>query len=112
MSMGNGPGLSNRPIGQRGGAETTVHVGSNLPSHNHLINTTETTPNTHDPNGAIFATFGAPNSIYTNGGPTINHQMANNAMANSGANQPVNNMQPFQVALYCVAMQGLYPSRN
>ena len=112
MSMGHGPGLTNRTIGQKGGAETTTHSTANLPNHNHRINTTETAPNTHDPNGAIFATFGAPNSIYTNNNPTINHQMASNAITNSGGGQPVNNMQPYQVVLYCVAMQGIFPSRN
>ena len=112
MSMGHGPGLSNRPIGQKSGAELTTHVTANLPNHNHLLNTTETTANTPDPNGALFAKFTTGNNSYTNNNPPVNHQMASNTVTHAGANLSVNNMQPFQVVLYCVALEGLFPSRN
>ena len=112
MSMGTGPGLTPRQEGQKGGSETNTLIVNNMPNHNHLLNTTETTPNTHDPNGAIFGTFPGSNNIYTNNNPAINHQMAINAVTKTGGGQPVNNMQPFQVINFCVALEGVYPSRN
>ena len=30
----------------------------------------------------------------------------------AGGNQLVNNMQPFQVVNYCIAVNGVYPSRS
>ena len=113
MSRGHGTGLSERRLGARGGAENNTLNTSNLPSHNHKINTTETLPNTNDPNGSVFATFDINgDDIYTNGNPPDQHQMAANAMTNTGANQQVNNMAPYQVIRYCVATGGVYPSRN
>ena len=112
MSKGTGPGLTPRTEGQKSGSETNTLIAAQMPQHNHRINTTETSLNTHDPNGSIFATFDDPNNIYMNNSPTINHQMATNAVTNSGGGQPVNNMQPFLVINYCVALEGVYPSRN
>ena len=64
-------------------------------------------------NGSVFATFDINgDDIYTNGNPPDQHQMAANAMTNTGANQQVNNMAPYQVIRYCVATGGVYPSRN
>ena len=66
MGQGSGLGLTPRRQGQKFGSESVIMTTQNMPTHNHLINTTEATPNTHDPNGSIFATFAAPNNIYTN----------------------------------------------
>lgn len=38
ISFGQGPGLTNRPIGQRSGTETTTMTIANLPAHQHTIN--------------------------------------------------------------------------
>jgi microcystin-dependent protein len=38
ISFGQGPGLSNRPIGQKSGTETVILNIANLPPHNHPIN--------------------------------------------------------------------------
>ena len=42
----------------------------------------------------------------------INHQLANNAVTNTGGNQPVNNLPPYLVVLYCVAIEGSFPPRD
>lgn len=107
MHTGTGPGLSNRPQGEKGGSET-ISV-SQMPSHNHRINTTEETPDTHDPNNAIFATFpGNANAYSTNG--AIVHQMRSDVVSNTGGTSQ--KLSPFLVLRYCVSLEGIYPSRN
>ncbi len=61
---GNGPGLSDRRLGQRGGAETVALNQLNLPSHTHAATATVTPPalgvegDTASPAGAIPAKSG------------------------------------------------------
>ena len=33
-------------------------------------------------------------------------------IGNTGGSQPHNNMQPYLVLNYCIALQGIFPSRN
>jgi microcystin-dependent protein len=38
--------------------------------------------------------------------------MLNTAVSAAGGNQPHNNIQPLNVVNYCIALVGLFPSRN
>ena len=38
--------------------------------------------------------------------------MTPNTIANAGGNQPHNNLQPYLVLNWCIALQGSFPSRN
>jgi microcystin-dependent protein len=38
--------------------------------------------------------------------------MAASTIAPTGGSQPVNNMQPYLVLNWCIAYQGIYPSRD
>ncbi|MFZ1744202.1 MAG: hypothetical protein WAT93_15240, partial [Pontixanthobacter sp.] len=60
-------------------------------------------------------------SVSTNGdkvfGPdTTAAEVSMNSKAimqtNQGAGQPQNNMQPYNAVMYCVALEGVFPSRN
>lgn len=115
-----GPGLSPRPLGQRGGSEINVLNVTQLPSHSHLaaakVNARFTPPtgggNLSNPNQATFSGDGS--QIYSNE-PT-NVQMASNSVevtvGNTGNNQPINNMQPYQAINYIIALVGTFPSRS
>ncbi len=113
VGMGNGPGLSPRLIGQKGGAETTTQTVANMPSHNHLIQGTNQIGNLTGPGTDYLAKTegldGQPR-LYHDGPP--NQQMGPDAITHAGGGQPMNNMQPFLVLNYEVALQGIYPSRN
>ncbi|MCW5517437.1 phage tail protein [Muriicola sp. Z0-33] len=104
MSFGTGGGLTPKSIGQRGGSETNVLGIFNLPAHNHAIGA-KALGDTDDPTGNVVAgdgtnAFGTSSDI--NADPT----------ANTGGGQAVNNMQPYVVINYCIALTGLFPSRN
>lgn len=109
IHLGQGPGLSNRVQGSRGGSETNTLTVGQLPSHSHALNATSENGTTPDPSGNLLANDGN-DRIYASGTP--NTQMASSAVGNAGSGQAVNNMQPFVTMRYCVALQGIYPSRN
>lgn len=109
MHTGTGPGLTNRPIGAKGGSETTTMNVNNMPSHSHSLNVRSSDGTVPEPVGNLIADAGRED-IYGTG--AVEGSMDANAIGASGAGQPINNMQPYQVMRYCVVMQGIYPSRN
>ena len=106
MHTGTGPGLSPRPMGQRSGTQTNNISIAQLPAHGHAINAKEEA-NAADPSGAFIAGSGL-NEFGTVGGVP----MAATSVGNTGSGTPVNNLQPFTVVRFIIALQGTFPSRN
>ena len=46
------------------------------------------------------------------GSPTSMTPMAGSALAPYGGSQPHNNMHPYLVVNFCIAMQGIFPARG
>ncbi|WP_066807215.1 phage tail protein [Sphingomonas asaccharolytica] len=116
IHWGQGSGLSNVVLGQVAGEENHTLISTEMPSHTHTFAAT-TLPATKKPVNAgifaddvdaqavdYFATFNAPNSSYVPLNPL--------SMPNQGGGQPHNNMQPYLVLNICIALQGIFPSRN
>lgn len=118
MHLGQGPGLSNRTLGEKGGVESTTLIALQMPSHTHLatavISGLSGVAASGSPAGALFgAALGA--SYYgAAGGTTV--AMANDmlsvTLANAGGNQPVGIVNPNAAINYCIVTQGVYPSRD
>ncbi len=106
MHLGSGPGLTSRSQGEKGGTESTTLSITNLPPHGHAINALEE-GNTDNPGGAFIAGDGT-NAF----GTSSNVTLAANAVSNTGGGLAFNNMQPYNVIRYIIALQGVYPSRN
>lgn len=115
MGIGSGPGLTPRSIGQKGGAETVTQVASQVGTHTHvggLQTGHDATANQTAPKGNSFGNTSL--NVYTDQAPNKDFMHVDTVTIqnnNSGA-QPMNIMQPFTVLRYCVATDGLYPSRN
>ncbi len=116
IHTGQGPGLTNRILGSRGGSETNTLTTLQMPSHNHtaLININNTAPaDSGNPTGNVFAR--SSNLIYEDtNAPSLGQTMnaATVSVGNTGGGQAVNNMQPYLVVNYCIALTGVFPSRN
>jgi microcystin-dependent protein len=116
IHAGNGPGLTTRSLGQRSGAQSNVLNSHQLPSHTHVAtpHCVVTAGNANTASGNLWANdAGNQSATYSNtAGPVT--PMATDAIsvAPAGAGQPVNNMQPYQVINYIIALQGIFPSRN
>lgn len=123
---GNGPGLSDRRLGAKGGTETNTLNVTQIPSHSHSasgkIKANNLTANSSNPeNNYPAAAFGRDTTSgtqvqvnsYTN---SHNAFMANDSVevsvGNTGGNQSVNNMQPWLAVNFIICLQGIFPSRS
>ncbi len=111
MHVGQGPGLRPYRQGDRGGQEQVTLTQSQMPAHNHQINTTDKTRNAPDPKGALLVKLPKKNDIYSTKGP-VSGQMRDDTVSAAGGSQPVNTMPPFLVVRFCVAVTGIFPSRS
>jgi microcystin-dependent protein len=104
IHSGQGPGLPEYRLGQRGGQENFILTTAQLPRHYHNIQTAAE-GNTDDPVNNYVAGAGL-NSFSTVSNTT------SKATADVGEYQPVNNMQPYLAINYIICLQGVFPSRN
>ena len=106
------------PVGVTGGTSTVILNGLQLPTHNHLIQAIATngTGRYVAPAGHVFATnttpANNPTKIFVTAGSGETPLAIGTNLVNEGSNQAHNNMQPYLVISYLIAMQGTYPSRN
>ena len=122
IGPGNGPGLSSRREGQKGGSENNTLNITQLPSHNHAaavkVSSGDSTIS-QATNGASIGTPGGnsgrafvPTLGYNNQTADITLSQTSVVMGNTGGNQSVNNMQPWLACYYIICLQGVFPSRN
>lgn len=119
IGQGNGPGLSDRRLGAKGGTETNTLNTTQLPAHTHSASGTvelqakNGAGDESNPGGGFLATA---NSDMFSDGTGLNATMGSNpvnvTVGNTGNNQPVNNMQPYLAVNYIICLQGVYPSRS
>ncbi len=117
ISMGNGPGLTPRVIGEQGGSENVTLLSTTTPMHNHVVNATTDIGNLTGPSDkAIPAepTDGTnPGTLYVVPPNTITPvAMATQAVTFTGGSQPHQNMMPTLAISIIIALQGIFPSRN
>lgn len=108
MHPGQGPGLTNRRLGEAGGVETVTLTESQLPPHNHALQATEEDAVQTDPTGMAYAV--ADSDVYKEEAATMVNMPGETS--NTGGSQPHNNMQPYLALNYIIALVGIYPSRS
>ncbi|MXO56715.1 phage tail protein [Altererythrobacter gangjinensis] len=116
ISEGQGPGLSPYRIGNRGGQERTTLTIAQMPSHNHTGQVraeSSVIADTGNPAGNAIAR--STQLIYSDAAaPTAAGAFHPDTLVinNNGGGQSSNNMQPYLAMRYCVAIQGIFPSRS
>ncbi|MBB4002546.1 MAG: tail fiber protein [Aurantimonas endophytica] len=107
MHKGQGPGRSERFIGETGGSTSVTLLVAEMPAHNHALSMSARPSDNLDPTGL---SLGTGNNVYvtTAGSATLGPQ----ALAAVGGDQPHNNMQPFLTCNFCIALQGVFPQRQ
>jgi microcystin-dependent protein len=113
MHAGGGPGLSSRRLGESGGSESVSLNSTQMPSHSHSLLAYNDLAELQAP-GPTRALARSQNGNAFNqvAGGTQSDMSANALEASPGSNGSHNNMMPYQVILFCIALQGIYPSRS
>ncbi len=94
--------------GQQSGSESHTLTTLEMPSHTHIAIASTAAANQSSPVGNTWAS-GAAASPFKN---TNNAIMNAAAFGNTGGNQPHENRMPYLVMNYCIALEGIFPSRN
>jgi microcystin-dependent protein len=118
IGFGQGPGLSDFSVGEIGGDETVQINPLTYPAHSHSLSvavgpaTTNTPANLLEGEGQTGGRGGAIDlALYSTVGPATT--LAPGALtAAAGGSQPHNNLQPYLALNFCIALQGIFPSRS
>lgn len=95
-------------LGEVSGTESVTLTANQIPAHNHQVLASSGAVSSGSP-GGNYLTTQPSEALYT--APAN----ANGAMASQAASlgtQPHTNIQPYLVVNFCIALQGIFPSRN
>jgi len=111
LHQGQSPGLSAYFVGDAGGEQVVTVVTSELPSHRHSAGATTTPGDQLSPSGALPAIPAQTRGAVAYATGSADTTLAPRALSTSGGGQPHNNMPPFLVLNFIIALQGIYPPR-
>lgn len=111
MHPGQGAGLSQRLLGERGGQEKVALSESQLAAHTHTAFGTQEEANSNSPGNALLATTQGNRKVYDSNGKA-NAAMDPGAVGSSGSGQEHDNLQPYLCVQFIIALEGIYPSRS
>ncbi len=94
-------------LGQNGGEQSHTLSISELPAHTHTPVGSPSNASSASPAGNVWASL-------SNGGysPAPNVSMNASSILPAGGGQPHENMSPYLVLNFCIALQGIFPSQN
>ena len=92
--------------GQVGGEEFHTLTTSEMPQHIHFVQGVNKPGRANAPGGNYLA---AGRGGY---GDSVDAALAPATIGNTGGSQPHENRAPYAVLNFCIALQGIFPSRN
>ena len=94
--------------GQKGGTENVTLSAAQMPTHSHVPQATNDAATTDDSTGNVLAQVGG--NLYRT--PAALTPMGSEMVAMTGGGQSHNNMQPYRVISFAIALAGVFPSEN
>jgi microcystin-dependent protein len=101
---------SGHTLGEAAGSTAVTVNIQQLPTHLHPLNATSVVATTNSPNPNVVLATSSATTLYA--GPSELQPMAPNAITSVGGSQPHNNMMPYLVLNFIIALQGIFPSHN
>lgn len=108
LGPGQGPGLTQRDVGEAGGDAAVMLQASEMPAHGHGL-MAALSPTTRNPTGAAMAPSATGAPAYRAASAPV--PMSPLALAAAGASLPHENRQPSLSVNFCIALQGIFPPR-
>lgn len=119
IGQGTGPGLTQKPMGAKGGTETAGLILPETPSHTHLIKASiATTASVATPSAATYlgpvvvdgqTGFGYVNNVSTGVKRVLDDSVIHPF---AGGGQPHNNMMPSKAINFIICTVGIFPTRD
>jgi microcystin-dependent protein len=111
LHSGNGPGLSMRRQGEKGGEEQHGLALNEMPPHQHALNASSGKPSQDVATGNLMNAQGRKREFVPPGAGVLT-PMHPTTVGPTGSGVPHNIMQPYLSVRFCIALQGIFPSRN
>lgn len=99
-------------LGQKSGEETHTLSATEMSAHSHGVMASSQAATTASPDGAYFAQEVQPDLVYRDFEAASATSLRSGTITSAGGGQAHNNMQPYITLNFCIALQGLFPSRN
>jgi microcystin-dependent protein len=110
VPMHNGNGHT---LGERGGSPAVTITQAAMPQHNHLVNASSTQASSTDgnvPTSTSMLAKSVGSNFYASFGNLSTFDPR--AITTVGGSQAHENMSPFLVLNFCIALQGIFPSQT
>jgi len=113
MKFGTDPSGNSYAIGEDGGEENITLQPTQMPIHTHTLSGStgigrRATPVT----GAALATTNHGGFFYAASNSSLTPINSGSVSLYQGGNQPHDNLQPYLAINWCIALRGIFPSRN
>ena len=107
LHIGRSNGGDSHSLGQKSGEETHTLSVNELPNHRHETMASSVAADAPTPDGHVLA---SANNVWHDATNPVG--LRSGTIGSSGGSQAHDNMQPYLVLNFCIALQGLFPSRN
>ena len=108
VSEGAGPGLDTMTMGQKGGNYQLTLSADNMPAHNHTVAVSTAAGEESNPQNGFIASQAAAFNEDATSGAYLNTA----SVGNSGNGLSFASRNPYLCVNVCIALQGIFPSRN
>lgn len=104
----------NYVLGEVAGQENYTLLPSDVPAHTHALNAVNngTIPGTQIPDNTVYPSAVIHSNAAINAFDSAAPTVALAPVTPSGSSTPHTNIQPYNTLNYCIAINGIFPSRN
>ena len=112
MHPGRGPGLTSRRLGERGGVEEVTLSEAQMANHTHTFRCVEEIGEQGSLTNTVSVSRSSAGLLFQTNTTSNLVAMLSSSLPPAGGGQSHLNEQPFLTLRFCIALQGIFPSRS